>query len=178
LDKYEPGDDYVVVKFPRWAFDKFPAATNILGTQMKAVGEVMSIGRTFEEAIQKGLRMIGQGMHGFTGNRDLSFEDIEKEVELGDIDKALQQKATPEFLLRYFGFYIFEQIRRVHYEDEIRSQLDGNPDRHFDEIKDYIQFKVRSMVIDEDIANINWLGGSGKAFVRRVIKSVLEVFKK
>ena len=60
--------------------NKFAGVSNLIGSSMKSVGEVMSIGRTFEEAIQKGLRMIGQGMHGFVGNRNLSFDDIEKEL--------------------------------------------------------------------------------------------------
>jgi carbamoyl-phosphate synthase large subunit len=77
---FEPALDYIVCKIPRWDLNKFEGVSHHIGSSMKSVGEVMSIGRTFEEAIQKGLRMIGQGMHGFTGNRDLSFEDIEKEL--------------------------------------------------------------------------------------------------
>ena len=74
---FEPALDYVVCKIPRWDLGKFKGVTKQIGSSMKSVGEVMSIGRTFEEAIQKGLRMIGQGMHGFTGNRDLDLEDID-----------------------------------------------------------------------------------------------------
>ena len=77
---FEPALDYIVCKIPRWDLNKFEGVSHLIGSSMKSVGEVMSIGRTFEEAIQKGLRMIGQGMHGFTGNRDLSFEDIEREL--------------------------------------------------------------------------------------------------
>lgn len=77
---FEPALDYIVCKIPRWDLNKFEGVSHLIGSSMKSVGEVMAIGRTFEEAIQKGLRMIGQGMHGFTGNRDLSFEDIEKEL--------------------------------------------------------------------------------------------------
>jgi len=77
---FEPALDYIVCKIPRWDMNKFTGVSNLIGSSMKSVGEVMSIGRTFEEAIQKGLRMIGQGMHGFVGNRDLSFDDIEKEL--------------------------------------------------------------------------------------------------
>lgn len=81
---FEPALDYVVCKIPRWDLGKFKGVTKQIGSSMKSVGEVMSIGRTFEEAVQKGLRMIGQGMHGFVGNRDLELEDIdslEKELE-------------------------------------------------------------------------------------------------
>lgn len=77
---FEPALDYIVCKIPRWDLNKFKGVSNLIGSSMKSVGEVMSIGRTFEEAIQKGLRMIGQGMHGFVGNRNLSFDDIEKEL--------------------------------------------------------------------------------------------------
>ncbi len=77
---FEPALDYIVCKIPRWDLNKFTGVSNLIGSSMKSVGEVMSIGRTFEEAIQKGLRMIGQGMHGFVGNRNLSFDDIEKEL--------------------------------------------------------------------------------------------------
>ncbi|MBI5404174.1 MAG: carbamoyl-phosphate synthase (glutamine-hydrolyzing) large subunit [Ignavibacteriae bacterium] len=74
---FEPALDYIVCKIPRWDLGKFKGVTKQIGSSMKSVGEVMSIGRTFEEAIQKGLRMIGQGMHGFVGNRDLELEDID-----------------------------------------------------------------------------------------------------
>lgn len=77
---FEPSLDYIVCKIPRWDLNKFTGVSKLIDSSMKSVGEVMSIGRTFEEAIQKGLRMIGQGMHGFVGNHDLSFDDIEKEL--------------------------------------------------------------------------------------------------
>ena len=78
---FEPALDYIVVKIPRWDLGKFHNVSREIGSSMKSVGEVMAIGRTFEEAIQKGLRMIGQGMHGFVEN---------KEIEIKDIDHALQ----------------------------------------------------------------------------------------
>ena len=74
---FEPALDYIVCKIPRWDLGKFHGVRREIGSSMKSVGEVMAIGRTFEEAIQKGLRMIGQGMHGFTGNRELSIADID-----------------------------------------------------------------------------------------------------
>jgi carbamoyl-phosphate synthase large subunit len=75
---FEPALDYIVCKIPRWDLNKFMGVSKEIGSSMKSVGEVMAIGRTFEEAIQKGLRMVGQGMHGFVGNKDLEFTDIEK----------------------------------------------------------------------------------------------------
>lgn len=79
---FEPALDYVVCKIPRWDLSKFRGVDRELGSSMKSVGEVMAIGRNFEEAIQKGLRMIGQGMHGFVEN---------KELEIPNIDEALQE---------------------------------------------------------------------------------------
>lgn len=75
---FEPAIDYVVCKIPRWDLGKFRGVDREIGSSMKSVGEVMSIGRTFEEVIQKGLRMIGQGMHGFVENKELVIEDIDK----------------------------------------------------------------------------------------------------
>jgi carbamoyl-phosphate synthase large subunit len=75
---FEPALDYIVVKIPRWDLNKFIGVSKEIGSSMKSVGEVMAIGRTFEEAIQKGLRMVGQGTHGFVGNNDIEFSDIDK----------------------------------------------------------------------------------------------------
>ena len=77
---FEPALDYVVVKIPRWDLTKFQGVKRQLGSSMKSVGEVMAIGRTFEEALQKGLRMIGQGMHGFVENHTIKIPDIEKSL--------------------------------------------------------------------------------------------------
>jgi len=77
---FEPALDYVVCKIPRWDLTKFRGVKRELGSSMKSVGEVMAIGRTFEEALQKGLRMIGQGMHGFVENHEIQIRDIKKEL--------------------------------------------------------------------------------------------------
>ena len=74
---FEPALDYVVCKIPRWDLGKFRGVDRELGSSMKSVGEVMAIGRTFEEVIQKGLRMIGQGMHGFVDNKELKIDNVE-----------------------------------------------------------------------------------------------------
>jgi carbamoyl-phosphate synthase large subunit len=79
---FEPALDYVVVKIPRWDLNKFEGVSKTLGSSMKSVGEIMAIGRSFEEAIQKGIRMVGAGMHGFVGNRG--------EMEIIDIDGELK----------------------------------------------------------------------------------------
>ena len=97
---FEPALDYVVCKIPRWDLGKFHGVDRELGSSMKSVGEVMAIGRTFEEAIQKGLRMIGQGMHGFVENKELVIQDIDKALReptdkrIFVISKALQEGYT------------------------------------------------------------------------------------
>ncbi|MCM1293716.1 MAG: carbamoyl-phosphate synthase (glutamine-hydrolyzing) large subunit [Bacteroides sp.] len=77
---FEPALDYVVCKIPRWDLGKFHGVKREIGSSMKSVGEVMAIGRTFEEALQKGLRMIGQGMHGFVANRKMNFSNLDHEL--------------------------------------------------------------------------------------------------
>lgn len=77
---FEPALDYIVCKIPRWDLGKFQGVSQQLGSSMKSVGEIMAIGRTFEEVIQKGLRMIGLGMHGFVANKDLMVDDVEKHL--------------------------------------------------------------------------------------------------
>ena len=75
-----PSVDYMIVKIPRWDLTKFVKVSRQIGSSMKSVGEIMSIGKSFEEIIQKGLRMIGQGMHGFVGNRGLAFDNLDEEL--------------------------------------------------------------------------------------------------
>ena len=93
---FEPALDYVVVKIPRWDLTKFRGVSRTLGSSMKSVGEVMAIGRTFEEALQKGLRMIGQGMHGFVENHEIVIRDIVRslheptDMRIFVVSKALQ----------------------------------------------------------------------------------------
>lgn len=97
---FEPAIDYIVCKIPRWDLGKFQGVDRELGSSMKSVGEVMAIGRTFEEAIQKGLRMIGQGMHGFVENKELVIPDIDKALNAPTdkrifvISKAFRQGYT------------------------------------------------------------------------------------
>ena len=99
---FEPALDYVVVKIPRWDLTKFHGVKRELGSAMKSVGEVMAIGRTFEEALQKGLRMIGQGMHGFVENHEIKIPDIRKslheptDMRIFVVSKALKVGYTVE----------------------------------------------------------------------------------
>ena len=102
---FEPALDYVVCKIPRWDLGKFHGVDHELGSSMKSVGEVMAIGRTFEEAIQKGLRMIGQGLHGFVGN---------KELNISDIDHSLQSPTDKRILMIEKAFEAGYTIDRIH----------------------------------------------------------------
>ena len=102
---FEPSLDYIVCKIPRWDLSKFVGVSKELGSSMKSVGEIMAIGRTFEEAIQKGLRMIGQGMHGFVANKDIEIEDIEKH---------LVQATDMRILVIAWAFYNNYSVNRVY----------------------------------------------------------------
>ena len=102
---FEPALDYVVCKIPRWDLGKFHGVDKELGSSMKSVGEVMAIGRTFEEAIQKGLRMIGQGMHGFVEN---------KELVIADIDKALREPTDKRIFVISKAFRAGYTVEQVH----------------------------------------------------------------
>ena len=94
---FEPALDYIVCKIPRWDLNKFQGVSKLIDSSMKSVGEVMAIGRTFEESIQKGIRMIGQGMHGFVGNHEMEFEEIDKELsEPTDMRIMVIEKAFSE----------------------------------------------------------------------------------
>ena len=103
---FEPALDYIVCKIPRWDLGKFHGVRREIGSSMKSVGEVMAIGRTFEEVIQKSLRMIGQGMHGFVGNRDMKIDDI---------DKALAEPTDKRI------FVISEAMKRGYSVDRIHQ---------------------------------------------------------
>ena len=108
---FEPALDYVVCKIPRWDLGKFRGVDRELGSSMKSVGEVMAIGRTFEEAIQKGLRMIGQGMHGFVGN---------KELHINNVDTALHEPTDKRIFLISEAMkngYTTEQIHELTHID-------------------------------------------------------------
>lgn len=102
---FEPALDYVVCKIPRWDLSKFRGVDKELGSSMKSVGEVMAIGRNFEEALQKGLRMIGQGMHGFVEN---------KELEIDDIDAALREPTDKRVFIISKAMHKDYSIDQIH----------------------------------------------------------------
>ncbi|MFI3262183.1 MAG: carbamoyl-phosphate synthase (glutamine-hydrolyzing) large subunit [Rikenellaceae bacterium] len=103
---FEPALDYIVCKIPRWDLSKFKGVSRELGSSMKSVGEVMAIGRNFEEAMQKGLRMIGQGMHGFVANKELAADDL---------DEALTRPTDKRV------FYIAEALKKGYTVDRIHE---------------------------------------------------------
>ena len=133
---FEPALDYVVCKIPRWDLSKFHCVERELGSSMKSVGEVMSIGRTFEEAIQKGLRMIGQGMHGFVENKELKIADIDKALReptdkrIFVISKAMRAGYTADLIHsltqidKWFLYklqYIMETSKELHTYNALQS---------------------------------------------------------
>ena len=133
---FEPALDYVVCKIPRWDLSKFRGVDKELGSSMKSVGEVMAIGRNFEEAIQKGLRMIGQGMHGFVEN---------KELEIDDIDAALREPTDKRV------FVISKAMHKGYSVDDIHELT---------KIDKWFLEKLKHIIdIDEDMkkCNINTL---------------------
>lgn len=133
---FEPALDYVVCKIPRWDLSKFRGVDKELGSSMKSVGEVMAIGRNFEEAIQKGLRMIGQGMHGFVEN---------KELEIEDIDAALKEPTDKRI------FVISKAMHKAYTVDQIHELT---------KIDKWFLQKLKSIIdIDEQLktCNINTL---------------------
>lgn len=130
---FEPALDYVICKIPRWDLGKFNGVNKQLGSSMKSVGEIMSIGRSFEEAIQKGLRMIGQGMHGFTANKELHIIDIEKELSeptdmrIFAIAHAFKRGFTPHKIHKLTGIdlWFLEKLKNILTIEEKLIATDG-----------------------------------------------------
>lgn len=110
---FEPALDYVVVKIPRWDLAKFKGVSKIIGSSMKSIGEVMAIGRTFEEAIQKGLRMIGQGMHGFVENKDMEMSSKQEITEELQNPTDMRIFVISEALQRNFSVEEIHQITKI-----------------------------------------------------------------
>ena len=122
---FEPALDYVVCKIPRWDLGKFRGVDRELGSSMKSVGEVMAIGRTFEEVIQKGLRMIGQGMHGFVDNKELKIENVDAALReptdkrIFVIEKAFAAGYTIDQIheLTKIDRWFLQKLYRIHQTD-------------------------------------------------------------
>jgi len=164
---FEPALDYIVCKIPRWDLNKFIGVSKLIDSSMKSVGEVMSIGRTFEEAIQKGVRMIGQGMHGFTGNRDLEFIDIEKELtqptdmRIFVIADAFEKGYTVDqiFELTKIDRWFLVKLQNIFNHKNLLEQyktLDDLPDEVLRKVKilGFSDFQVARHVMDPDAGSI------------------------
>ncbi len=123
---FEPALDYVVCKIPRWDLGKFHGVDRELGSSMKSVGEVMAIGRTFEEVIQKGLRMIGQGMHGFVANKELKIENVDEALKeptdkrIFVIEKAFKAGYTIDQIhdLTKIDRWFLQKLYKIHETDK------------------------------------------------------------
>lgn len=130
---FEPALDYVVCKIPRWDLGKFRGVDRELGSSMKSVGEVMAIGRTFEEVIQKGLRMIGQGMHGFVDNKELTIDNVDEALtaptdkRIFVIEKAFDQGYTVDqiYELTKIDRWFLQKLHNIHKTDR-RLRALGN----------------------------------------------------
>ena len=131
---FEPALDYVVCKIPRWDLSKFRGVDKELGSSMKSVGEVMAIGRNFEEAIQKGLRMIGQGMHGFVENKELKIDDIDAALKeptdkrVFVISKAMHKGYTVDDIheLTKIDKWFLEKLKHIIDIDEAMKKCNIN----------------------------------------------------
>ena len=125
-----PEVDYMIVKIPRWDLTKFEGVSRQIGSSMKSVGEIMSIGQSFEEIMQKGLRMIGQGMHGFVGNNDLEFDDLDEELanptdlRIFAIAKAFEKGYTVDriYELSKINPWFLNRLKNI---DDYRKVLEG-----------------------------------------------------
>ena len=161
---FEPALDYVVCKIPRWDLGKFKGVSRELGSSMKSVGEVMAIGRSFEEAIQKGLRMIGQGMHGFVANKEFSVENFEESLSkptdkrIFVIANALHKGYDVEkihsltkidrwFLYKLHGIYALDQMLKNY------ANIEDVPSEMLLEVKQkgFSDFQIARIIYGENI---------------------------
>ena len=171
LDKYKPDGDYVVIKFARWAFEKFKNAEDKLGTQMRAVGEVMSIGKTYKEAFQKAIRSLETGRYGLGFAKDFNNKSKEELLQMLHVPtserqfimyEALRKGATVEelFALTRIKPYFIEQMKELVEEEEslmasknqkisketlLQAKQDGFSDRYLGKLLDQSEVEVRNM---------------------------------
>jgi len=155
-----PSLDYMICKIPRWDLTKFAGVSRLIGSSMKSVGEIMSIGRSFEEMIQKGLRMIGQGMHGFVGNDHTRFDNLDEELQnptdlrIFAIAQALEEGYTVERIekLTKIDVWFLERLKHIvdlkHVLQEYNS-LEDLPDSLLLEVKQcgFSDFQIARFVL-------------------------------
>ena len=182
---FEPALDYVVCKIPRWDLSKFHGVERELGSSMKSVGEVMSIGRTFEEAIQKGLRMIGQGMHGFVENKELKIADIDKALReptdkrIFVISKAMRAGYTADLIHsltkidKWFLYklqYIMDTSKELHTYNDLQSVPSAL--LHKAKRQGFSDFQIARAIGEDDVEQ-----GALKVRVHRKALGILPVVK-
>ena len=162
---FEPALDYIVCKIPRWDLGKFHGVRREIGSSMKSVGEVMAIGRTFEEVIQKGLRMIGQGMHGFVGNRPMKFDDLDNALStptdkrIFAIARAFEEGYTVERIHdltkidKWFLYRLHNIITTSHELGAVKGGLDSLDPALLRQAKEqgFSDFQIARLVIREEL---------------------------
>ena len=162
---FEPALDYIVCKIPRWDLGKFHGVRREIGSSMKSVGEVMAIGRTFEEVIQKGLRMIGQGMHGFVGNRPMKFDDLDNALStptdkrIFAIARAFEEGYTVERIHdltkidKWFLYRLHNIITTSHELGDVKGGLDSLDPALLRQAKEqgFSDFQIARFVIPEEL---------------------------
>ncbi|EGC20438.1 carbamoyl-phosphate synthase (glutamine-hydrolyzing) large subunit [Prevotella multiformis] len=178
---FEPALDYVVCKIPRWDLSKFRGVDKELGSSMKSVGEVMAIGRNFEEAIQKGLRMIGQGMHGFVENKELQIDDLDaalreptdKRVFL--ISKAMHRGYTVDQIhdLTKIDRWFLNKLRHIiDIDEELKRKNINTLDRELlreAKVYGFTDFQIaRAVGLEEECQNMH----KAMLIVRRLRKGL------
>ena len=162
-----PQLDYMICKIPRWDLTKFAGVSRLIGSSMKSVGEIMAIGRSFEEMIQKGLRMIGQGMHGFVGNDHTRFDDLENELQnptdlrIFAIAQALEEGYTIERIeeLTKIDVWFLERLKHIvdlKHELQKYDNLDELPDELLKEAKiaGFSDFQISRFVLKPKSGNM------------------------
>jgi carbamoyl-phosphate synthase large subunit len=161
---FEPALDYVVCKIPRWDLSKFHGVSREIGSSMKSVGEVMAIGRTFEETIQKGLRMIGQGAHGFVANKEIVVEDIDKSLRqptdnrIFVISKAFNRGYTVEQIheLTKIDRWFLDKLYNIKKTSDILSKLSSLDELEYDTLKTaksqgFSDFQIGRLILKDSI---------------------------
>lgn len=174
---FEPALDYIVVKIPRWDLGKFHGVRKEIGSSMKSVGEVMAIGRTFEEAIQKGLRMIGQGMHGFVGNREINIPDIDRALKdptdkrIFVIAKAMQHGYSIDRIheltkIDKWFLYKLRNLIDTQHELEDFSVVETVPEALLRQAKEqgFSDFQIARAVLKENAGNMESAGRMVRAY--------------
>ena len=162
-----PSLDYMICKIPRWDLTKFVGVSRQIGSSMKSVGEIMSIGRSFEEMIQKGLRMIGQGMHGFVGNDHTKFEDLDKELanptdlRIFAIAQALEEGYSVERIeeLTKIDVWFLERLKHIvdlKHKLQTYNKLEELPDEFLLEVKraGFSDFQIARFVLKSTATNM------------------------